>query len=111
MDPSDSAADFTVIESTTTSDDLDRSGSPLCESEEKIRATPQVDSFFNFQLVVFQVYSENFMLRNILHPCDRLEVHSFKWSEMDLRSQGRFLRLCLAYLLPMKMKMGLPSKE
>ncbi|KIM36752.1 hypothetical protein M413DRAFT_448888 [Hebeloma cylindrosporum] len=56
MDSTDSAAEFTVIESaSTTSDDPGGSGSRPCDSAEKIPATPQVDSFFNFQLVVFQV--------------------------------------------------------
>ena len=56
MDLSDSATDFTVIDSTITPDDPGSSGS---RPEEKIPATrtPQVDSLFNFQLVVFQVYS------------------------------------------------------
>jgi len=56
MDLSDSATDFTVIDSTITPDDPGSSGS---RPEEKIPATrtPQVDSFFNFELVVFQVNS------------------------------------------------------
>jgi hypothetical protein len=54
MDSEGSTADFIVIESDPG------------DSKEKVPATPQVDSCFNFQLVVFQVYSTFFMLENIL---------------------------------------------
>ena len=54
MDPSDSATDFTLIDSTITPDDPGSSGS---RPEKKIPTIPRVDSYFNFQLVVFQVYS------------------------------------------------------
>lgn len=78
MDSTDSATDFTVIVSTTTPDNPGTSGSQPCDLEEKIPATPQVDSFFNFQLVVFQVYSVFFMLRSILQHYNRLGIHFFK---------------------------------
>ena len=54
MDSDSTGTDFIVIES-------DPGG-----SKEKFPATPQVDPFFNFQLVVFQVYSTFFMLESIL---------------------------------------------
>ena len=63
MDPRDSATDFTVIDSTITPDDP---GSSRSRPEEKIPATAQVDSFFNFQLVVFQVYPTMLCLETFL---------------------------------------------
>jgi len=77
MDPSDSPTDLTVIELTTGPGDPGSSGSQPCDLE-KIPSTLQVDPFFNFQLVVFQVYFTFFMLGNILHPWNGLKTHSFK---------------------------------